>query len=239
MKITVDCRYICQRPSGIGAYVRALVERVPALAPDVSFVFWKHPTAAGGKLSSAPNVTEHASFGTPNEPISLLFPALFGPTEGDVFHSPHNILGRGIGKRAAAVSTVHDLMWVTSAELCDDVAWRRAIRAPFFQAGIRMALEHSSRILTVSQASADAIVRYDKTAHGRVFVTHNAADPWFRPAEDRAAAQAEAARIIGSNAPFFLLVGQNAPQQRPRSKFEILNRYLPKTSAKTASSSCA
>lgn len=213
MKIAVDCRYICQRPSGIGAYVRALVERVPTLAPDISFVFWRHPTAPGGKLSIATNVIEHASFGTPNEPIALLFPSLFGPTEGDVFHSPHNILGRAIGKRSAAVTTVHDLMWVTSAELCDDVAWRRAIRAPFFQAGIRMALEHSTRILTVSQASADAIVRHDKSAHGRVVVTHNAADPWFRPTDDRALAQQEAARLIGSEAPFFLLVGQNAPSK--------------------------
>lgn len=213
MKIAVDCRYICQRPSGIGAYVRALVERVPTLAPDLSFLFWRHPTAPEGKLSAAPNVTEHASFGTPNEPISLIFPSLFGPTKADVFHSPHNILGRGIGAKSAAVTTVHDLMWVVTPELCDDVAWRRAIRAPFFQAGIRMALENSTRILTVSQASADAIVRHDKSAHGRVFVTHNAADPWFRPTDDHASAQAEAAKIIGSSAPFFLLVGQNAPSK--------------------------
>ncbi|MBK9263349.1 MAG: glycosyltransferase family 4 protein [Polyangiaceae bacterium] len=213
MKIAVDCRYICQRPSGIGAYVRALVERVPLLAPDLSFVFWRHATAPGGKLSPAPNVMEHASFGTPNEPISLLFPSFFGPTDGDVFHSPHNILGRGIGHRSAAVTTVHDLMWVTSPELCDDFALRCAIRAPFFQAGIRIALEKSTRILTVSRASADAIVRHDPSAHGRVVVTHNAADPWFRPTGDRAHAQAEAAKIIGSSAPFFLLVGQNAPSK--------------------------
>jgi glycosyltransferase involved in cell wall biosynthesis len=213
MKIAVDCRYICQRPSGIGAYVRALVERVPALAPDITFVFWRHPTAPGGKLSTESNVTEPASFGTPNEPMSLFFPSLFGPIESDVFHSPHNILGRGIGTRAAAVTTVHDLMWVTSAELCDDVAWRRSIRAPFFQAGIHIALRHSTRILTVSQASADAIVHYDKTTHDRIVVTHNAADPWFRPAKNRALAQEEAARLIGSDAPYFLLVGQNAPSK--------------------------
>jgi glycosyltransferase involved in cell wall biosynthesis len=239
MQIAVDCRYICERPSGIGAYVRALVQRIPALAPDISFVFWRHPTAPDGKLSAAPNVTEHTSFGTPNEPFSLLFPSFFGPITADVFHSPHNILGRGIGVRSAAVTTVHDLMWVTSAELCDDIALRRFIRAPFFQAGIRMALEHSTRILTVSQASADAIVRYDKSAHGRVFVTHNAADPWFRPTNDRAQAQSAAATLIGSNAPFFLLVGQNAPSKghalaisafakfaRPEDKLVLVQRLF-------------
>lgn len=213
MKVAVDCRYICQRPSGIGAYVRALVQRVPALAPDISFVFWRHPTAPGNQLSTASNVTEHASFSNPNEPFSLIFPNIFGPTQGDVFHSPHNILGRGIGARASAVTTIHDLMWVNTPEFCDDFAPRRAIRAPFFQAGIHLALNHSSRILTVSQASADSIVQYDKSAHGRVVVTHNAADPWFKPTEDRSAAAAEAAKLIGSDAPFFLLVGQNAPSK--------------------------
>lgn len=213
MKIAVDCRYICQRPSGIGAYVRALVERIPALAPDISFVFWRHPTAPGNKLSNASNVTEHPSFSNPNEPFSLLFPSVFGPTHADVFHSPHNILGRGIGAQTSAVTTIHDLMWVNTPELCDDFAPRRAIRSPFFQAGIHLALRHSSRILTVSQASADSIVKYDKSAHGRVVVTHNAADPWFRPTDNRAAAAAEAAKLIGSDAPFFLLVGQNAPSK--------------------------
>lgn len=211
MKIAVDCRYICNRPSGIGAYVRALVDRIPTLAPDIRFIFWRHPDAPGGSLSSARNVTEHASFSTPNEPISWFFPTLFGPTDTDVFHSPHNLLGHGIGRHSTAVTTVHDLMWVTSPELCDDVPWRRAIRAPFFQAGIRQAIEHSTLLLTVSQASADALVRYDKSLHGRVFVTHNAADPWFRPTNDPSLAQANAAKIIGSNAPFFLLVGQNSP----------------------------
>lgn len=211
MKIAVDCRYICSRPSGIGAYVRALVDRIPALAPDFRFLFWRHPEAPGGTLSTARNVTEHASFSTPNEPISWFLPSLFGPTDTDVFHSPHNLLGHGIGNHSAAVTTIHDLMWVTSPELCDDVSWRRSIRAPFFQAGILHAIRHSTLLLTVSQASADALVRYDKSLQNRVFVTHNAADPWFRPTNDPGLARTNAARIIGSNAPFFLLVGQNSP----------------------------
>jgi len=33
MRISIDCRYARDRPSGIGAYVQALVDRVPAMAP--------------------------------------------------------------------------------------------------------------------------------------------------------------------------------------------------------------
>jgi glycosyltransferase involved in cell wall biosynthesis len=210
MQVAVDCRYICARPSGIGAYVQALVDRVPALAPEDRFLFWRHPTAPS-PLSSAPNVTEHPSFGTPNEPVSLLFPRLFGPTDADVFHAPHNILGRGV--RAAVVVTIHDLMWIEAPELCEGSPLKRLVRAPFFQAGLRSSLRLATRILTVSRASADAIVRHDPAMAGRVVVTHNAADPWFRPPADRDAARAHAARVVGTDAPYFLMVGQNSPSK--------------------------
>ena len=36
MRISIDCRYIRQRPSGIGTYKQALVDRLPAMAPDES-----------------------------------------------------------------------------------------------------------------------------------------------------------------------------------------------------------
>ncbi len=76
MKITIDCRYIRERPSGIGAYVRALVDRLPALAPDLDFVLWRHPLAPA-PLNAASNVTEVRAPSNPNEPFSLLFPRLF------------------------------------------------------------------------------------------------------------------------------------------------------------------
>ncbi|MDI1447451.1 glycosyltransferase family 1 protein [Polyangium sp. 6x1] len=208
MHVAVDTRYICERPSGIGAYVRALVDRLPALAPQDHFTFWRH-TSVEGRLSAAPNVDEHRAIGTPNEPFSLLFPRLFGPTDADVFHAPHNILGRGI--RSAVVTTIHDIMWLDTPHFAEGSAFRRAFRVPFFRAGLHASLRRSTRILTVSRASADAILHYDPSTKGRVVVTHNAADPWFVPPNDRDAARARAARVLGTDAPYFLLVGQNAP----------------------------
>ena len=40
MRVGIDCRYIRERPSGIGAYVEALVDRLPELAPAAHFFFW-------------------------------------------------------------------------------------------------------------------------------------------------------------------------------------------------------
>jgi glycosyltransferase involved in cell wall biosynthesis len=237
MKVTVDCRYICKRPSGIGGYVQALVDRVPVLAPDAKFVFWRH-SEVKAPLSAAPNVTEHRSFGTPNEPVSLLFPRLFGPMDGDVFHAPHNLLPRGV--RMAAVTTVHDLMWLETPHFIDASAVRRAFRVPFFRAGLMMALGRSTRILTVSHASADSILRFFPNTRGRVVVTHNAAAPWFVPAKDLNEARSRAAKILGSDEPFFLLVGQNQPSKghglaleafarvaRPEERLVLVQRLRP------------
>jgi glycosyltransferase involved in cell wall biosynthesis len=210
MRICIDCRYIRERPSGVGAYVRALVYRLPALAPDAELVLWRHPRAPA-PLNPAPNVTEVRAVSTPNEPLSLLFPRLFGPTEGDVFHAPHNLLGYGI--RTTAVVTVHDIMWLAEPHLAEGSALLRAFRAPFFRAGLLNSLARARRILTVSQASADAIVRFQADTQGRVVVAHNAVDAHFQPAADQARARAQAAALLGTDAPYFLLVGQNAPSK--------------------------
>ena len=34
VRASIDCRYIREVPSGIGAYVRALIDRLPLLAPS-------------------------------------------------------------------------------------------------------------------------------------------------------------------------------------------------------------
>lgn len=209
-QITIDCRYIRERPSGVGAYVRALVDRLPALAPDLRFVLWRHPLAPA-PLNAAPNVTEVRAPSNPNEPLSLLFPRLFGPTGGDVFHAPHNLLPYGV--RTTAVVTVHDIMWLDEPHLAEGSAFLRLFRVPFFRSGLLNALQRARRILTVSQASADAMVRFRPELQGRVVVAHNAADARFQPPADRDAARARAAALLGTDAPYFLLVGQNAPSK--------------------------
>ena len=45
--VCIDCRYINDRPSGIGEVVRALVEYVPPLAPDIDFLLLVSPRAPG------------------------------------------------------------------------------------------------------------------------------------------------------------------------------------------------
>jgi len=220
VRVCVDCRYIRERPSGIGEYVQALVDRLPALAPADRFDWWVHPRAKR-PLSGAPNTFEHVVRCDPNAP-SWLFPALLGPADGDVFHSPHNILARGI--RPAAVVTLHDVMWLEEPQLAVGSALVRFVAEPFNRMGIVNTLRRARRILTVSQASADAIARVCPDAKERIRVAHNAAAARFRPPADAGAASARAAAILGTAAPYFILIGQNAPSKGHALALQALAR---------------
>ncbi len=217
MRVSIDCRYLRERPSGIGAYVQALVDRLPARARDVQFHFWASPMASR-PLSREPNVEETVVAVEANHVPTLAWPSLLLPIDdADVVHMPYNVLGRGI--RASTVVTVHDLMWLLTPSRCEASAWRRAYQTPFYRAGIRMALRHATRIVAISRATADAIVRAHPAALGRVRVIHHGVEARYAPASDEGEARAVCERA-GVSGPFFLAMGQNAPYKNHAAVLE-------------------
>lgn len=211
MRAVLDARYLRGRPSGVGAYAAALATRLPRLAQEDRFHFWAHPLAPAS-ISDAPNASQETVTAEPNSPGTLFWPNALGSLAGaDVFHCPHNLLGYGI--RVPTVVTVHDVMWLENPELIDPWLPRRLVRQAFFGAGIRNALHHATRLLTVSKASADAMTRLVPAVRGRVEVTYNAPDPHFAPPSDFSESVRRAAALLGFDAPYFLVVGQNQPSK--------------------------
>jgi glycosyltransferase involved in cell wall biosynthesis len=208
MRFVIDARYVAERPTGIGAYVEALIQRLPGLAPDECFHLWTHPSrpapVTGPNLSC---VTVQA----PSDGLrTLLCPGLLdrlGPD--DVVHFPYSLLGWGLP--CPAVVTVHDLMWLFRPHLVDGRPLIRRARQLFYQVGMRRALRSATRIIAVSEATAMEICRAEPAARERIRVTHNAPDPACRPHADAEEARAAAAGLIGSEAPFYLVVGRNEP----------------------------
>ena len=211
MRIVIDARYVRPRPSGIRFYLEAVLKRLPALAPEDTLRLWTDPEAPDS-LPRAPNVQIHRVPAPANSVRTLLVPGwLDGLRIDDVFHAPANILGRGLP--CPSVVTVHDLMWLQHPELCEPNMYLRWFRAPFFGSGIRLALSQAARILTVSRASADAIVRATPAMASKVRVTSNACETCFQPATDTGRARADAANILDTDAPYFLVVGKNQPSK--------------------------
>jgi len=207
-RFVIDARYVEPKPSGIGRYVEALVERLPPLAPEQRFELWTHP--ARPTPVSAPNVTCRPVAAPSDGLRTLLTPRWLGRLEpADVMHCPFSLLGRGL--RCATVVTIHDLMWLEQPELVEGRPFMRVVRLPYYRRGMRWALRFATRLIAVSEATRARMVEVAPECAERIRVTHNAADARFTPATDARAAAQAAAEILGSPAPYYLVVGKNEP----------------------------
>lgn len=209
--VMLDARYVREKPSGIGSYVKALVERLPALAPNDRFTFWRHRRAPG-PLSNAPNVTEVVVRTGPNSPWSALWPTHDASFDGvDVFHNPHNLLLRGIP--CASVVTIHDLMALEHPRMHLPTV-ERLSKSYYYPQAIRRALREATCLIAPSRATGDRIRALYPAAADRLTITPEAADSIFRPPNDLADAARRAAELIGCDAPYLLVVGANTPSKR-------------------------
>lgn len=208
MRFVIDSRYVRQRSSGIGTCVEALVERLPRLAPERHFHAWTHPERP--EPPAAPNLSHSVVAATADGLGTLLWPARLDPlAEDNVVHFPCGLLGRGIP--CASVVTINDLMWLEQPELVDARPFLRRLTQNYYQLGMRWAMKHATRIIAISQATADRIAFRAPEARARVRVTPLAVKSAFRVATNQDAALARAATLIGSTAPFYLVVGKNEP----------------------------
>jgi len=210
--IAIDCRYIRERPSGIGPYVQSLVDHLPRLAPDRHFLFLKHPKAPA-RLSYAPNVHEVVFPYDANGPATMWMMPMLADLRGvDLFHATFNIEPAGL--KMPVVTTVHDVMWLKYPHWARNPgAWGR-LETLFYQHGIRRALRHSTRIAAISQATKDEIGSVDRAAAERTRVTYyGVSDDWRPPKDEQERAFAEKMRekwVTGAPR-YVLTVGQWAP----------------------------
>jgi glycosyltransferase involved in cell wall biosynthesis len=220
-RFVIDARYVDAKPSGIGRYVEALIQRLPSLAPATEFELWTHPERP--QPVSFANAHCSPLRARADGLRTLLAPSLLGALRpNDVVHFPFSLLGRGLS--CATVVTIHDLMWLEQPELVDRRPWLRRARQAFYQRGMLGALARASRIIAISEATAARIRAIAPASAERVRVTHNAASSAFVPSADEAAARHAAASIIGSSAPYYLVVGKNEPYKAHEVALEAFAR---------------
>lgn len=209
--VGIDARYVREKPSGIGVYVQALVDRVPNLAPSDHFLFWAHPLAPR-PLSRAPNTSAVTIQAGPNSPWPVIWPRRHASfADIDVFHSPHNMMPRGLP--CASVVTIHDVMALEHPRL-HLRGFERIGKSLYYQQAIWRALRKATRLIAPSKATADRICALAPQAAARLTVILEAADAIFRPPENFAAVQDRAAQLTGAALPYLLLVGANTPTKR-------------------------
>jgi glycosyltransferase involved in cell wall biosynthesis len=211
IRVAIDARYVCEEPSGIGIYVRALIDRLPVLARDDQFQLWAHPFAQR-PLSNAPNVSEKTVRPGPNSPLTIFWPRRYADFEGvDVFHNPHDLLP--VGLPCPTVVTVHDTMAIDHPKLKFQ-GIERAAKSFYFAQSIWRALNQATRLIVASKATADRVCALVPAAAKRVEVIWEAADRVFSPPANAEAARIRATALTGRNVPYLLLIGANTPTKR-------------------------
>jgi glycosyltransferase involved in cell wall biosynthesis len=217
----IDARYVRARPSGIGKYVAELIARVPQLAPEQPFRLWAHPERP--EPVRLPNVSCLTVAAAADGLRTLLAPASLDQlTPDDVAHFPFSLLGRGLP--CPSVVTIHDLMWLEQADQVDARPFVNQARAAFYRAGMRHALANATRLIAVSHATADRMVAVQPTCRERLRVIRNAASAAFVPAASGEEAARRAAELIGSDAPYYLVVGKNEPYKGHQFALEAFAR---------------
>lgn len=225
MRVAIDCRYIRERPSGIGTYVEALVERLPSLAPADEFHFWAHRLARR-PLSGAKNATEQRVAAEPNSIWSLWWPERYANLDGmELFHAAHNTLPRGLP--CPSVVTIHDLMAIERPDLAF-TRWSQRIKGCYYPQAEWRAVHQARRLIVTTSAMAARVAVLNASACARTVVVPMAASAEYQLPRDRSAALARAAALIGSDAPFLLVVGQDAPHKRHVVALQAFAKAAPK-----------
>jgi glycosyltransferase involved in cell wall biosynthesis len=211
IRVAIDARYVREKPSGIGAYVQALVERLPNQAPNDHFFFWAHPLAAR-PLSRAANTSTVTVRAGPNSPWPVMCPQHYASfAKVDVFHSPHNMMPRGLP--CASVVTVHDLMAIEHPRLHLQ-GLERIVKSVYYRQAIWRALRQATRLIAQSKATADRICALVPEAAARLTVIWSAPDTDLGLPNESTAAHARAACLTGADSPYLLVVGANNPSKR-------------------------
>jgi glycosyltransferase involved in cell wall biosynthesis len=224
IRVAIDARYIREKPSGIGTYVKALVDRLPGYAPSDRFLFWAHRLRPG-LLSPAANTSEVTVGPGPASPWPLLWPQRYASFDGvDVFHSPHNMMPRNVP--CASVVTIHDVMSIERPGLHLQ-GLERVVKSKYYQQAVWRAIREATRLIAPTQATADRVCALAPAAAARMSVIWEAAEEEFSPPENPDAAREQAARLIGDTTPYLLLVGANAPTKRHALALAAFARAVP------------
>lgn len=175
----LDLRPALKRPTGVGAYVLALAQRLPALAPEDRFFFFSASLKDRFPAAEWPKNVRLVDKPIPVQALNyswnrLGFPALDRLVGAplDLVHSPHPLIVPG--KRSKHVVTLHDLFFLKHPELTD--AEIRRDYVPLVKDHVRRA----DGVICVSEHTAHEARLLLELEPEKVTVIPNGVDPAYR-----------------------------------------------------------
>ncbi|MCB9497255.1 MAG: glycosyltransferase family 4 protein [Fibrobacteria bacterium] len=195
------------RKAGVGEYISVLLDTLPSLAPDWTFVVFTARDNRHMFRLDQPNVREvcvNLSH-EPRVPMRLLYmgwqhlvlPRLLKREKIDVIHHPNTMLVRK--GQVPAVITIHDL-----AEF--HIPKYSPKRTKFRKKAVWTSVRTCEKVIAVSEDARQDMIRLVGADPSRIIMTHEGFSPRFqRPSEDACKAFREAKGL--SDQRFGLFVG--------------------------------
>lgn len=174
-EVVIDTRAVVAHRSGIGNYVEALVEHMVPLAPDLDFLLVTTPGLPRELAGGAPNVKRLPFSGETKSVKTVFSLGRAHPfEEAALYHSPADLIPLGL--RAPYVVTIHDLMWIEARELAARFLPVRVANGAWYTWNIGRAVRGARRIISISEATADAIRRVYPAEADKVRVVRHGVD---------------------------------------------------------------
>ena len=183
MRVAIDVRKL--HDFGIGTYVHNLVRQLARIDHETDYVLLCRRGDAGLAASLGENFRT-VTQGAPNYSVreQFMVPFSLGRNGATLFHAPHYVLPPLTPCRA--VVTIHDCIHLRFPQYLPN-----RLAYVYARTQIWSATRRARRVLTVSQASKQDIVRFFDVPETKVTVIPNAIDERFR----RAPAEAELVRV--------------------------------------------
>jgi glycosyltransferase involved in cell wall biosynthesis len=193
MNIGFDLRPSLLRPTGVGAYVLALAQRLPRAAPQHRFIYFSASLRDRYPAQVWPANVKLVDRHLPVRVLNLAWNRLGWPSLDrlsgetlDLIHSPHPLLVPG--KKARQVVTIHDLFFLKHPDMTE--AEIRRDYAPL----VREHVKRADGVICVSEHTAsEARLLLDVPAE-KIAVIPNGVDPVYRTAMTPEAVEAVLSR---------------------------------------------
>src|SRR5947208_15116004 len=193
--------------TGTEVYARGIIEALAATKADRTLRVYANETDAPAWL---PSGVEWRGIPFPRLWTHWRLRQALRRERPDLTFIPSHVLPFALGLKS--VVTIHDV-----GHRREPRSYSRRARW-YLEATTRYAARRANRLIAVSRATADDLVRFYHVPGGRVVVVHSGVDPRMRPQDP--ARVADVIRRLGIASPYFLYSGRN----HPRKNLSMLRR---------------
>lgn len=179
MRIAIDARLFGLEHTGIGRYVKELVQGIATSASPHKFIFFVRPPHHHEIPSSQRHQTIVADIGHYTLKEQFVFPKLIAQAHVDLIHFPH--FNVPVLYRGPFIVTIHDLLWhnVMGFSVTTLDPLRYALKYSGYRLVVRHAVSHSQKILVPSLWVKGELKQRFKLPSKKIIVTYEGVDPTF------------------------------------------------------------